>query len=206
MCVKDKGPGAALWALTAKLSSKEEKAVWLEEARLAAILGSCPKSIERSKCGMRCWIAFARHFLGITGSVWPPTEEGLLAWSNLFRDSRTFSNYLGYLRTGCLVVRKPTEVLRCESIKRAKLAIDKRKQFKPREKQFVRRPLLVKLMQKALAVSDESMSMLFLAAYVFMLRVPSEGVKMRKGGKGLSHEDNQSVITLENDQVSLCGI
>ena len=43
--------------------------------------------------------------------------------------------------------------------------------------------------------------MLYLAAYIFLLRVPSEALPMRRGGRGISPQENQSVITLEKNQV-----
>ena len=77
----------------------------------------------------------------------------------------------------------------------------KRGQFVSRERQFVQRPLLVRIMDKAVALRDMSAAMLFLAAYVFFLRVPSEGIPMRKGGRGVDVTSTQSVITLEGEQV-----
>ena len=65
--------------------------------------------ILKTACGIRCWITFARGALGVQGAVFPPTVEGILAWSNTFRCSRTFSNYLSYVRTGCLLVGCSTE-------------------------------------------------------------------------------------------------
>ena len=40
----------------------------------------------------------------------PPRLETLLAWSRLFRCGRTFRNYLGYVRTACLVAKLPVAV------------------------------------------------------------------------------------------------
>ena len=41
---------------------------------------------------------------------YPPSVDELLAWAKLFRCERTYSNYLNYVRTGCLLVRASTEV------------------------------------------------------------------------------------------------
>ena len=40
----------------------------------------------------------------------PPRLETLLAWSRLFRCGRTSRNYLGYVRTACLVAKLPVVV------------------------------------------------------------------------------------------------
>ena len=42
--------------------------------------------------------------------LWPPKLEVLLAWSRLFRCSGTLQNYLGYVKTGCMLVMAGTEV------------------------------------------------------------------------------------------------
>ena len=202
LCVRDKGPCKAMKDLAVNLDSDQARAIWAEAARLAAIVGSCPKSIREAKSGMRVWIWFARHVLGIKGSVWALREQDIMAWSNMFRNKDTFSTCLGYVRTGCMMGKQPTDVLRSSVVKRAKLAIAKREQFAPREKQFVQRPLLVKVMKFAKAEHSEAMAMLFLAAYVFLLRVPSEGIPMRRGGDGARMEEHKSVFSLEGDKVS----
>ena len=69
VCVRGKGPSKAMRELAVNLNSDQARAHWAEAARLAAIVGSCPKSIREAKSGMRTWIWFARHVLGIKGSV-----------------------------------------------------------------------------------------------------------------------------------------
>ena len=49
-------------------------------------------------------------------------------------------------------------------------------------------------------LGEELTAMLFLAAYVFLLRVPSEGLPMVRGGVGSSAA---SSINLEGDEVRI---
>ena len=49
---------------------------------------------------------FPRH-----GLPFPPSLPVLLAWSTLFRSHRTLTNYLGYVKTGCMLVGVSTEVI-----------------------------------------------------------------------------------------------
>ena len=200
LCVKNKGPRAVIDELAKSFPNDRARECWIEEARLAAIVGSCARSKRETKCGMRCWIAFARSVLGLKGSVWPPSVEGLLAWSNTFRCSQTFSNYLGYVRTGCLVVNVSTDSLNSEAVKRAKLGIAKRGHFDSRRRHFVQRELLIKIMRKAMKLRDQAAAMFFLASYVFLLRAPSEGFPMRKGGGDDEPQSHQSVITFDKDE------
>ena len=50
---------------------------------------------------LKCWGAFADAVLEARGAHLPPDVNGLVIWSRLFRNSRTFSNYLSKLRFGC---------------------------------------------------------------------------------------------------------
>ena len=174
------------------------------------------RGVLQTKSGMRCWFAFARNVLGVKGPVFPPTQAGILAWSNVFRCKATFSNYLGYVRTGCLIVGVETDATRGEAVRRAKEAIAKRRHFVPRERLFVQRAILVKVrlvfllpvsshlfscqvMRCAEKLHGECAAMLFLAAYIFMLRVPSEGFPMCRGCVGPTATTAQSSLYLEGE-------
>ena len=55
------------------------------------------------KSGIRCYLVFAEKLPKKTGTKLPPSVNELLAWSVTFRCKGTFSNYLGYVRVGCLI-------------------------------------------------------------------------------------------------------
>ena len=142
---------------------------------------------------------------------------------------------MGYVRTGCLLVRCSTDAthgevggcvrcfrsglggLVCEAVKRAKVAIDKRRRFVPRARLFVLRELLVKVRRgwfcvcvrrwlrvQVLAccakIGEKHAAMLLLVAYIFLLRVPSEGIPMARGGSAVSS------ISLEGQEVCLIRV
>ncbi len=87
----------------------------------------------------------------------PPKIDDLLAWSTLFRSPGTWANYCGYVRTGCLLVKAPTEVrdalqalaedggnrvpqvFRHPAVKRAKASIRNFGNFQERERLWIRR-------------------------------------------------------------------
>ena len=83
-------PRKILNGLQQTVVNTEDKLTWLEKARINAIAGACPGSHQSALSGMRCWVAFADHFLGKKGKEFPPTTEGLQAWSNTFRCNRTY--------------------------------------------------------------------------------------------------------------------
>ena len=124
------GPRAALENLKRTEQPTGSMRAWVEEARLAAILGSCSLSVPSLRSGLRCYIAFVgraarvHDVVSLCGSAcivdqvapntkcyFPPCLDFLLAWSTLFRSEGTLSNYLGYVRTGCLLAKAPTQVM-----------------------------------------------------------------------------------------------
>ena len=65
------------------------------------------------------------------------------------------------------------------SLKRAKNAVRKRVLFTPREPMFVRGAMLAKMVQTLEENPRQKfLVMMLLAAYVFLLRVPSEAIPM----------------------------
>ena len=99
------GPRAALSELQGFLAGRASPAAaceWVASAKVAALTGSCPRSLGSVKCGVAAWCAFARQILGRGGHELPPTLDGLLAWSVTFRCSGTFSNYVSYVKLACL--------------------------------------------------------------------------------------------------------
>ena len=126
------GPRAALRRSGLREMQQGEKKQWVEAARLNAILGNSSASLRSLRSGVCCYITFAgaiaclcccvllaRSGLALTDSCqlgskhyFPPSLETLLAWSTLFRCKDTFSNYLNYVRTGCLLVKASVQVRR----------------------------------------------------------------------------------------------
>ena len=53
------GPLEALRKSGLCFKTKKEKAIWVAEARLDAILGSCKASVKSVKSGLSCYLAFA---------------------------------------------------------------------------------------------------------------------------------------------------
>ena len=199
------GPRKALRSLQAQNLNVAQGVAWLESARLEAVLGSCMRSLPSVRSGLQCYVAFVKTLAG-TGlhvAPFPPRIEWLQAWSRLFRNARTFSNYLGYVHTGCLVVKAPTDVFEHPALKRAKAAVEKAGLFSRREKLWVRRPRVEAMMRWAKKHPEFSrLAVLFLTAYAFLLRVPSEALPMvvADGSSGQSvvvATDHEIILTLQ---------
>ncbi len=101
--------GAKPWEALCRLrdtlpANSVDRKAWASRARIAAIMGSCPKSLDSFKSGahlrqgattlmvqecvvtgLRHWIGFAKIFYGSGEGGFPPTMDGLICWSHTFR-------------------------------------------------------------------------------------------------------------------------
>ena len=131
---------------------KMDRVAWARHARIAAVLGNCPKSLESFKSGslmvlisvfthhylcstapgLRNWCDFAAIFYGCSERGFPPELEGIVCWSHTFRCVGTFTNYLGYLRNACLALDISAPPVDHPLLRRAKGAIVKKMVHSPR--------------------------------------------------------------------------
>ena len=103
----------------------------------------------------------------------------LLAWSMAFRVRATFVNYVGYVRTGCLIAGCSVDAFSDPAVQKAKWGIDDSVNFERRPPTFLQLPLvraLVLLGKRRLEFAVHSM--LYLCTYVFLLRLPSEAMPL----------------------------
>ena len=200
---KGLGPQAAAKRLKVVLTNDVDQRAWVEKARITALLGSSAKSHGSFLSGVRCYVNFADSVLHLRGREFPPSLKGLLAWSTLFRCGATFSNYLGHVRLACELLCVPSAVIDDPSVKRAKRSIDKRGQFVPRKRLFLRMGIVKELVIGILSYPAwETAAMLFLTCYVFLLRLPSEALPIVVNSGG-ALDGQQSTICVESDVVVL---
>ena len=120
----------------------EGKAQWRHEARVAAVLGSCPRSVASLKSGFRNWVKYICYTYPEEEScqrVLPPLLSDVVAWSCTFRCFATYSNYLGYLRGVCAATGHEPPPVGHPAIRRAMTAVAKRGMWKEREKMHIQR-------------------------------------------------------------------
>ena len=173
--IKGLGPAKAAAELCKEFPNVDGRMSWALTARIEAIVGSCPRSLNSAKSGMRAWFAFVREVLGKSGDVFPPSLDDLLAWSRLFQHEGTFRNYLTYVRLGCEIVGKSVEVFDHVSLRRAKIAVAKRGLAVRRKPRFIHQETLAAMVIYSLDVPNRrEFVMLCLISYIFLLRVPSE--------------------------------
>lgn len=187
-------PRESLQQLKVALCGKpEERRLWAERAKIAAILGACPKSQKSLISGLRHWCEFVAVAYGNESKVsvayilchdrgsaflvtlymqaFPPRLDMVLAWSTTFRCAGTFGNYLGYLRTACLASSFEPPPQDHPGLRRAMQAIVKKQFFSSRPRLAICRTLLRNMLAHE---PDKRNAALWLAAYTWLLRLPSE--------------------------------
>ena len=90
------------------------------------------------RAGIKCYLAFVEAIVGDSVAKFPPKVEWLQAWAMMFRCVGTFSNYLGYAKVGCILVKEETDVFDHPAVKRAKDSVSKSGRFAAREKLWIR--------------------------------------------------------------------
>ena len=133
--------------------------------------------------------------------------DELPAYSTHFRCKGTFSNYIGYLRVGCLADGESTAAFDDPAIARAKKAVGKHNNFIARDKMFVRLVDVRSIMESCYIADEfeERFCMLFLITYVFLLRLSSEALPIVRGGSGVADYGmkHKAVLSLEDNCLQL---
>jgi len=88
---------------------------------------------------------------------------------------------VNYVKTACLLVKCPTTVFDEGALARARGSIAKARNFVPREKLWIQRPLVERILDWCEAHEGyRAFGYLYLCSYVFLLRLPSEALPIVK--------------------------
>ena len=133
----------------------------------------------------------------------PPVLTMILTWSTVFRSEGTFANYLGYVKTACMIKGASVSVFNEPAITRCKVATKKRCISDQRPKMWIQLNMLEKIVSWSIQQVEEVVkkyALLFVTTYVFLLRLPSEALPIRAGNVGgaacMYLENNEVVLTL----------
>ena len=196
------GPKKAAVSLAAAVMSASDAAEWVEGARVASLLGSAVHSHKETASVLRTWLQFVKAVQATIAL--PPELNLLIAWSQLFKTTKVYTNYMAKVKLACEVAQLDVTVFQHPSIGRAKRALGKREK-PPREKRFISKQLVSQLVSSARQLGDGRFALLCIVSYAFMLRVPSEALPMRLGhdGNQAQASGQQSVLYFENDEAGL---
>lgn len=200
-------PLAALERLRAIIANDPAaRSQWLAQAKVAAVMGSCPRSHKSFKSGVRHWIEFIAITHGddaVNFRAFPPRMDDVLAWTSTFRCAGTFCNYLSYVRCACHAIGCAAPEVGHPALKRATVAIVKRSAFQPRAKLFIDKVCVTNMvMAVARELEEQKFAMLWLLSYTFLLRLPSEALPTCKGTPETAEvSEQQAVIWRDGDFV-----
>ena len=152
----------------------------LERARTLAIIGTAPRSFGAWRAALRAWMLFAKRRLHKDGcAALPPSSEELCLFALEFRNSRTFGNYKCQLAKACRLLGRDTAVFRDPVACRARKTIVKRHPIRRATKPFAMLSDLPAMLD--FVREDRSLHALFVLAWGFALRVPSEALLIERG-------------------------
>ncbi|CAK0889687.1 unnamed protein product, partial [Prorocentrum cordatum] len=199
-----RGPRAALAEAAARLRSPADAARWREEERVRAMLQPCARSLPSVRSGLKCWEAYCIRMLKYPCMQLPPACADLVAWSALFRCGETYANYCSYVKIGCLLTGVCVAVFDRPEVRRARAAVRARADWTPRPRLFIRKSAVAALVELG-ARRPEWLraSMLFLFAYTFLLRVPSEALPAVRVADAGDAPPFQAALVLGKSELTL---
>ena len=173
-------------------------------ATQVAVLGAAPRSYTWKSSGMNSWIRFSQKVLGLNREdCLPPTADGLVAWSLAFKSRGTYDNYVGAIKSACLMWGLDVTAFNHEILARAKVAIAKRSTKEPGSP-GVTFDVLVPLVECTLAEEDTRSACLYVLAYWYLLRVPSEGLPARLGVVGVNNRLRaEKELVIEDEKATM---
>ena len=168
------GPMNEIHRVALNTLSLAEGTEWAENARIEALCNSCVRSMGGIVSAVRCWQAFCKQILKLPrDNELPPTANGLVVWSRMFRNNGTYVNYANGVKLACLIGGVPIHALHHPAVVRAKRGVTTM-QTEPKPKRYIRQSLLKDLVKLADDAHARIESLAYILSYAFLLRVPSE--------------------------------
>jgi len=153
----------------------EGREAWNTKARVAAVMGSCPKSHKSFISGLSHWLEYVEIARGPTAEAFPVNMSDVLGWSMTFRCLGTFGNYLSHLRGAACAIGFDPPPVGHPAIRRAMRAVANRCMSSPRPRMAIQRAMLRNMVARE---QDPALKALRLVSYTWLLRLPSEALPM----------------------------
>ena len=194
------GPRAKLLKISENALSIDDISTFADWGAKLNILRSADASLRSVASGIRCWALFCDttsrpHF--------PPSEEGVLAWSSFFAPGRTFSIYVSHLEKACALIGVGL-AWRTKAVTIASHGLAKSgdNAFAPRPA-ITTRQLVQLINTRGLG---GSLARIALLSWVFLLRVQSECIPLtrQRAGEDLLSEERlprRAVIGLQQGKL-----
>ena len=169
-------PGGPKKAIAALNPGGMELVRWRKIARLTAVIAPGERAPDALKTVLRRWFEFCKKAGIPDGRQFPVTTPNLLRWSTCFQLSKTYGNYCTALKTISELLFFETKAFDSQSVKRARQNIDRRCNLPKREVGHVVAEHLRAM--TAAEGTEWSWMVLFILAYHFLMRVPSEALPL----------------------------
>ena len=172
------GPAAKIRCLAESSADKAQLFRFLNTGAQVNILRQVQDSLKSVASGIQCYASFCDL---IQVNYFPPSTDTVLRWSTLFSPGRSFSHYLAHLPKACQLMNLPLTWI-TPSVRGVAKGLANAQDVSFRFDNFIQKDLLVRLI-RAETLSSE-IGRLFYLAYLFLLRVPSEGLPIRRASIG----------------------
>ena len=149
----------------------QQKRARLDSIMVETAVASIQHSLPSYRSGLRCWISFYNEMTGENRPL-PPSVELLVMWSQFFRCSGSYANYLSHVRWATEACMLSTACFEHNMIKRAKRCV--RAISTHRQKRWIKLELVEKLMSVAAREGAYNEAALYALSYIFLCRVGSE--------------------------------
>ena len=170
---EDAGPAAKIRALARSVVGKGQLERFLDSGVTVNVLRQAPDSLDSVASGISCYIAYC-DLVGI--DYFPPTSYHLRRGSSIFKVGGTFGLYVSHLKKACQILNVP--ILRHDELLSSVIrGLNHAKE----QSDFDNVVSIGAVRQLVVHEGIQSeLSILCFLSFLFLLRVPSEGLCMRR--------------------------
>ena len=164
------GPAARIRALSESTAPRHDILRFLNTGAQVNVLHQVQDSLRPVASGIQCYASFC-DLLNVV--YFPPVAETVLRWSTVFSPGRTFAQYISHLAKACQLLNLPNSWL-TPAVRAVSRGLANAQDLSFRFDNFIQRDLFVRMMNFESLRTETGR--LFYIAYLFLLRVPSEGL------------------------------
>ena len=168
------GPAAKIRRLMESTSDRTRILRYLNAGAQVNTLRQVQDSLKSVASGIQRYASFCDL---IQVDYFPPAPETILRWSTLFAPGRTFGHYLAHVSKACQLMNVSTSWI-TPAIRGVANGLANAQDVSFRFDNFVQKELLTRLIR--FETLSTEIGRLFYLSYLFLLRVPSEGIPIRR--------------------------
>ena len=195
------GPCAAIKAVDFSSMTSNQKRARLNNVVMETAVASVQNSLPSYRSGFKCYLLFHSEVDGGPRPL-PPTIELLLLWSQFFRNSGSFCNYVSHVKWASEACSADVKVFSDPMLRRAKNCV--KSITVRRSKKWLRLELVERLMKMAVDEGAPNEAAFYALAYVFLCRVAAELIPLviQKPGEEVIL-GKHSILLITEDEVTI---